>query len=596
MKYKLKKPVKLFHPDFTHFQMAYMKGQRAVSFVCALAGLIFLFPLLLFLSIWIIIDSGRPVFFVQNRVGRSKEDGTYQYFPIYKFRTMYTDTPKDIPTHMLENPDVYITKVGQFLRKNSLDELPQLVNVIRGDMNLVGPRPALYNQEDLIAERDKYGANFIRPGITGLAQVMGRDELPISEKARYDGIYTQQIGLAVDMFCLFRTIGVVLTGKGVVEGRTRIMKEKKKILIVTNHSYMFYQFRKELLEKLLEKYEIILSMPFVGHEDDFMRMGCRCIETAIDRRKINPLTDFRLLKFYDKIIREERPEKVITYSIKPNIYAGIICSYRRIPYYANVQGLGTAFQKKTLACLVGILYKVAFRKARAVFFENRGNAQEFVDRKLIDQNKIIVLNGAGVNLEYYAYTPISGTHISSEHEQTEDCIHFLYLGRIMKEKGIEELFAAMRKLYKKYEGRAVLDIVGFFEEDYEEKVERLKKEGIVVFHGFQKDPRPYYIMADCVVLPSYHEGMSNVLLEASAMGRPVIASDINGCREAVIDGRSGYLCKAKDVDTLYDKMSLIMEKSRKEIEEMGRCARKHVEEQFDKNRVVEKTVEIIDRK
>lgn len=152
MKHKIKKAEKLYYPKFSHFQTAYMKVQRGMSFVCALAGLIFLSPLFLFLCMWILIDSGRPVFFIQKRVARSKRDGTYQYFPIYKFRTMYTDTPKDMPTHMLENPEAFITKAGHFLRKTSLDELPQLINVIKGDMNLIGPRPALYNQEDLIID------------------------------------------------------------------------------------------------------------------------------------------------------------------------------------------------------------------------------------------------------------------------------------------------------------------------------------------------------------------------------------------------------------------------------------------------------------
>ncbi len=576
-----------------------MKFQRGVSFVCALAGLALLSPFFLFLCIWILIDSGRPVFFIQKRVARSKEDGTYQYFPIYKFRTMYTDTPKDMPTHMLENPDAFITKAGHFLRKTSLDELPQLINVIKGDMNLIGPRPALYNQEDLMAERDKYGANFIRPGITGLAQVMGRDELPINEKARYDGIYTQYVGPVTDIFCLFRTIGVVLTSDGVVEGGTGAMEgkeeKKEKILIFTNHSYMLYQFRKELIEKLLERYEVVLSMPFVGHEDDFAQMGCRCIETDIDRRGINPLTDFQLLQFYNKIVKEEKPDKVITYSIKPNIYAGLICGHKKIPYYANVQGLGTAFQKKMLSHLVGLMYKTAFRKVNAVFFENEGNAQEFISRKLVSEDKIVVLNGAGVNLEHYMYTPISCCQ-GDEKSKVSGArkIHFLYLGRIMKEKGIDELFTAMRRLYNEYGGKVVLDIVGFFEEEYKDTVEKIVEDGIAVFHGFQEETRPYYERADCVVLPSYHEGMSNVLLEASAMGRPVITSDIPGCREAVADGKSGYLCEVKNADMLFEKMKLMMDKSAEEIEEMGRCARKRMEELFDKKKIVEETAAIID--
>lgn len=598
MKRKVKKNSSLYYPVFSSFQKTYMKVQRAVSFFCALLGVIILSPVFLILCIWIIADSGFPVLFRQKRVARSEADGTYRYFTIYKFRTMYTDTPKDMPTHMLENPDAFITKAGHFLRKTSLDELPQLFNVLKGDMNLVGPRPALYNQEDLMAERDKYGANFVRPGITGLAQVMGRDELPIDVKARYDGIYTQYVGPVVDLYSLIRTIAVVATSDGVVEGGTGALEEKKKkILIITNHSYMLYQFRKELIEKLMDEYDVVLSMPFVGHEDDFATMGCKCVETDVDRRGINPVTDFKLLQFYNRIILDEKPDKVITYSIKPNIYAGLICKHRKIPYYANVQGLGTAFQKKLLAKFVGILYKTAFRKISAVFFENKGNAQEFINRKLVAQDKIVVLNGAGVNLEHYTYTPLSSRQEGEESKAPGDGkMHFLYLGRIMKEKGIDELFTAMRMLYSEYGDKVVLDIVGFFEDEYKDTVEKMVEDGIAVFHGFQEETRPYYAMADCVVLPSYHEGMSNVLLEASAMGRPVITSDIPGCREAVEDGKSGYLCEVKNADMLFEKMKLMTDKSTNEIEEMGRCARKRIEELFDKKKIVEQTVAIISGK
>ena len=565
--------------------------------MCALLGLIILSPVFLVLCAWVIIDSGFPIFFKQKRVAQSEKSGKYRYFTIYKFRTMYTDTPKDMPTHMLKNPDAYITKAGHFLRKTSLDELPQLFNVLRGDMNLVGPRPALYNQEDLMAERDKYGANFVRPGITGLAQVMGRDELPIDVKARYDGIYTQHVGPVVDLYSLIKTAAVVVSSEGVVEGGTGALEgKKKKILIITNHSYMLYQFRRELIEKLMETYEVILSMPFVGHEDDFAAMGCKCVETDVDRRGINPITDFKLLQFYNKIITEEKPDKVITYSIKPNIYASLICGHKKIPYYANVQGLGTAFQKKALSLLVGLMYKTAFRKVKAVFFENEGNAQEFINRKLIAEDKIIVLNGAGVNLEHYTYTPFASRQQSDECCEAENRkVHFLYLGRIMKEKGIDELFTAMCRLHNEYGDKVVLDIVGFFEDDYKSAVEKMVGDGAAVFHGFQEETRPYYVMADCIVLPSYHEGMSNVLLEASAMGRPVITSDIPGCREAVEDGKSGYLCEMKNADMLFEKMKMMADKSLEEIEEMGRCARERMEKLFDKNRIVEQTVEIIGR-
>lgn len=364
---------------------------------------------------------------------------------------------------------------------------------------------------------------------------------------------------------------------------------------------MLYQFRTELIRTLLKDNEVILSMPFVGHEEDFMEMGCKCIETQLDRRGINPITDFKLLQFYYKIISDEKPDKVITYSIKPNVYAGFVCTIKRIPYYANVQGLGTAFQKKGLAQFAGFLYRTAFRKVRAVFFENQVNAQEFLDRRLVDGQKVVVLNGAGVNLEHYAYKPHPKREYKDGDAQAGSSrnvreFHFLYLGRIMKEKGVDELFTAMRRLHAEYGERVILDIVGFFEEEYKDTIAGLEKDGIAVFYGFQKETRPYFEASDCVVLPSYHEGMSNVLLEASAMGRPVITSDIPGCREAVEDGKSGYLCEVKNADLLYEKMKLMVDKSVDELEEMGRCARKRMEEMFDKEKVVEQTVGIISRR
>lgn len=359
---------------------------------------------------------------------------------------------------------------------------------------------------------------------------------------------------------------------------------------------MLYQFRTELIRTLLKENEVVLSMPFVGHEEDFMAMGCKCIETKLDRRGINPVTDFKLLRFYYKIVSDEKPDKVITYSIKPNVYGGFVCTVKKIPYYANVQGLGTAFQKMGLAQFAGFLYRTAFRRVRAVFFENQGNAQEFLDRRLVDQEKVVVLNGAGVNLEHYAYKPLSKRENEAKDAQAFRQFHFLYLGRIMKEKGVDELFTAMRRLRAEYGEKVILDIVGFFEEEYKDIIAGLEEDGIAVFYGFQKETRPYFEAADCVVLPSYHEGMSNVLLEASAIGRPVITSDIPGCREAVEDGKSGYLCEVKNADSLYEKMKLMADMSADELEEMGRCARRYMEKRFDKESVVRQTVEVINKR
>ena len=176
------------------------------------------------IALWIKLDSPGPVLFRQKRVGRNG-----QYFYIYKFRTMRIDTPHDMPTHLLNHPDLFITRVGRFLRKTSLDELPQLFNILKGDMALVGPRPALWNQEDLISERERYGANSVRPGLTGWAQIHGRDELPIREKAELDGYYVHHIAFGMDLECLCKTAGAVLRQDGIHEGMMEKQMQKAKV-------------------------------------------------------------------------------------------------------------------------------------------------------------------------------------------------------------------------------------------------------------------------------------------------------------------------------------------------------------------------------
>jgi O-antigen biosynthesis protein WbqP len=200
----------------------YLKIKRLIDIVLSLIGLIVLSPVFLILIIAIKLDSKGPVLFKQKRTGIQKN-----HFNILKFRTMRIDTPKDTPTHLLENPEQYITKMGKFLRKTSLDELPQIWNIFVGQMSIIGPRPALWNQYDLIAERDKYGANDVPPGLTGWAQINGRDEIPIEDKAKLDGEYVETIGLWMDVKCFLGTIGSVVKSDGVVEGGTGTTSKKE---------------------------------------------------------------------------------------------------------------------------------------------------------------------------------------------------------------------------------------------------------------------------------------------------------------------------------------------------------------------------------
>ena len=357
----------------------------------------------------------------------------------------------------------------------------------------------------------------------------------------------------------------------------------KKVLIITNHSFMFWQFRRELAQTMVQRgYEVVLACPLGDRVEDLRGLGCKLIDTPLNRRGMSPMEELKLYRLYRKLIEEQKPDMVVTYSIKPNVYAGSICAKLGIPYCVNVQGLGTAFQKPAMAMAASAMYRFALKKAKVVFFENEENAAYFRNHKIMDPRKQVVLRGAGVNMEHYALQPYP----------ENDCVHFLYLGRMMREKGIEELLAAVRRLHQ--EGhRFFLDLVGFYEDAYGEQVEQLEKLGISKFHGFQIDARPFYAAADCVVLPSYHEGMSNVLLEAASIGRPLITSDIPGCREAVEPGVTGYTCPAMDGDALYEAMKTFLSLSRQQRETMGLKGNARMGAMFNKTDVVEKTYQAI---
>lgn len=357
-----------------------------------------------------------------------------------------------------------------------------------------------------------------------------------------------------------------------------------KFLIVTNHSYMLWQFRRELIEALLQRGEVVISTPFVGHEEDFQKLGCRCIETKLERRGMNPLQERKLFAAYRQLLKTEKPDLVITYSIKPNLYAGFLCRCMGIPYCSNVQGLGTAFQSKKMAALVSVMYREALKKARTVFFENEGNAGVFVERGILTAEKITLLHGAGVNLERYPLKP---------YPSESNGIHFLYLGRIMREKGMDELISSMRRLKAEYGDSVQFDVVGFFEDDYRQTLEDLSRDGVIHFYGFQENPEPFYESAHCVVLPSWHEGMSNVLLEGAATGRALITTDIPGCREAVTEGENGFLTRVKNTESLYQAMKAFLMLEPEERAAMGVRGRKKMEREFNRDTVVSTVIQAL---
>lgn len=347
----------------------------------------------------------------------------------------------------------------------------------------------------------------------------------------------------------------------------------KKILIFSNGTFIEYKFRKEVLSELVKEYEVVLCAPFTEYVDELKALGCRMINIQFSRRGTNILDEVKLISKFNKIIKSEKPDLILTFTIKPNIYAGIVSSFHKVPFLPNITGLGKALQGDgALTKVTVMLYRIAFRKVQYVLFQNEANLNILKEKDIIKESHITkLIPGSGVNTSEYEFYPL---------EEKED-LTFLFLGRVMQEKGIEEYIEASKIVAEKYP-KTKLYAIGNMKEDYNDAIEN----SVVEYLPKQKDVKPFIRNSDALVNPSYHEGMSNVLLEAGAMGRPLLASDIPGCKEIVQDGYNGYLFEKASADDLAKAMIKMIETSYEERRTMGINSRKHVEDNFDKSIVV----------
>lgn len=350
-----------------------------------------------------------------------------------------------------------------------------------------------------------------------------------------------------------------------------------KIMILGNSDVGLYKFRKELVQALTDcGDEVYLSVPEGEYMPLLEEMGCTFCRTPVDRRGMNPFKDMRLLLQYDRIIRRLRPDIVLTYTIKPNIYGGIICRIRHVKYIANITGLGTAIEKKgTLSRVLLFLYKSGLKDAVQVFFQNETNRDFFNEKKLVRKGRLIP--GSGVNLEEHCY---------EEYPAESGGIRFLYVGRIMKDKGVGELLDGAEQLKKRYPDLCFDLAGGYDEESFRGRMEELEREGIVGYLGERKDVHSVIKVHHAVILPSYHEGLSNVLLEAAACGRPVLTADVPGCREAFEDGISGIGFQPKSSEALVCAVEKFLNLPYEEKRQMGMNGRRKMEKEFDRRIVV----------
>lgn len=356
-----------------------------------------------------------------------------------------------------------------------------------------------------------------------------------------------------------------------------------KILILAHHAGDVFRLRKELIGELLNKgFEVFFCAPSYDNKQEIVNFGCRFIELNFKRNGINFIKDLKLIFDYYKIMSNIKPNVVLSYAIKPNIYGGIAARIKNISQIANITGLGTVFEKDSIIQkLVVWLYRIAFKKTKCVFVQNIGNLEVLKKHRISTVQKIRLIPGSGVNL------------LENDLKEyiLKDKINFLFIARVTKLKGIEE-FLEMAKFIRQKHSNTEFTILGKIEtEEYKIKLDEYKD--IVKYEGFQKDVRKYIIDSNCIVLPSYTEGLANVLLEAAATGRPIIATNINGCKETIDDGINGFICEAKNVQSLIDAVEKFLNLSYEEQRAMGIKGRRKMEMEFDRKIVVNAYMEEI---
>lgn len=363
------------------------------------------------------------------------------------------------------------------------------------------------------------------------------------------------------------------------------MDQNKTILIIENSDVSVYNFRKELIEKIIsENYNLYLASPDGSKLEDLKALGIDHLEINVDRRGTNPIKDFSLYRKLKKTIKKLNPDLVLTYTIKPNIYGSLAAKKLKIPHMATITGLGTAVEDGGLVQKVILfLYKRAFKKINNVFFQNTKNKNFFKEKKVIKDNYLLV-PGSGVNLNRFKYIPYP--------EEKEE-INVLFLGRLMANKGVDELIEAI-EIIKNQNDNINFFLVGDYEEEkYDLKLKEMEEKGLLKYYGVQNDVRPYLKEAHVLINPSYHEGLSNVLLEASASGRPVLASNISGCKETFTEGITGFGFQVKSVNAIVETINKFSLVPYEEKVLMGKKAREKVENEFDRNIVVNMYLEKI---
>lgn len=360
-----------------------------------------------------------------------------------------------------------------------------------------------------------------------------------------------------------------------------------KILIIVNDYSTIFYYRKELLTRLLdEKYEIIIACPYHETLDFFINMGVKVYDTKLVGRSVNPFEGFRLIRQYKHIMKLEKPDLVLTFTIKPNIYGGIASKRLKIPYFANITGLGTAIGKNGLLQIITkVMYKEAFKKIDVVFFQNEDN-KNFFEKYKLSKGKHILIPGSGVNLNRFVFKELPDDNV----------IKFIFVSRLMKLKGIDYYLSSAETFKKIYGDKVEFHICGLMDKEYENIIKTLSDKKIIIYHGLVNNIEKIIEKIHVIIHPTFYpEGMSNVLLESAATGRAIITTNRSGTKEIVDDGINGYLIEAENQIQLNEAIQRYIDLPLEEKKKMGLFGRKKVENNFNRQIVIDAYLKEINR-
>lgn len=576
--------------------------KRIFDFVVAVLMLIIISPVMLAVAIAIRTDSKGRVIFKQERVTQYG-----RVFNILKFRTMKVNAD-DGGEQLTTNGDARVTKIGRMLRHYRLDELPQLVNIIKGDMSFVGTRPEVPRYVDMYEPWMR--ATLLLPaGVTSEASIRYKDEYTLLENSENPGqVYIEKIlpdkmyynakaiwefGCKAEILTMIRTVFSVF-GREFAEKHHK-RKKRKLVAVLTNNDDDIYCMRKELIEALVGAgYKVLISCPYGPKFELMNEIPYIYDDPDIDRRGTNILADIRLFLHYRKLFKVYKPNVILTYTAKPNVYAGIAAHQLKIPCISNVTGLGSVTKKTGIVrILIMRLFKLAYSRSFCIMFQNSRN-MELAKQLGWVKGDYKLIPGSGVDTERFPLQPYpdGGNGITGEK------VVFNYIGRVLSDKRVDDYIEAAGRIKARYP-KTEFNIIGFIEpteRHYEDELSELEGRGVIKYRGSLKDVRPYIARAHATIHPStYGEGISNVLLESASSGRPVITTDNPGCMETLDDGVTGLIYSGGDVDELVSKIELFLQMNNHDRKIMGQMGRKRMKDMFLRSTVIEAYLEKVDR-